>query len=549
MPDVRAIVASHRAAPSFAFVLGLVGATGFEPLGLWPLLLLSLAGLLALLQAAQTAKRAALLGWLYGVGQFALGLNWIATAFTFQSNMPAWLGWIAVALLSLYLAVFPMLAALGAWWLSRRQPIALGFVFAGLWIVGEWLRATLFTGFAWNPLSVALVPTPLLRLAPLVGTYALSGITVLIGAALWWLVLRRFKASATVAVALLLVLLIPQERLVHQDVEAVLAAAVPPPPEPVSDDMAPPPAPPPLDPATFWPTIRIVQPNIGQADKWRAGYDSIAADRLSALTLKRASDDVGPPMVIFWPEAAITKPTYDERESRRTASLFERLRATRGLVEGQTLVTGGIGVESADRRTVDAATNSIFMLDHDGSLDGRYDKAHLVPYGEYLPMRSILEPIGLSRLAPGAYDFSPGPGPRSLPLPHRDLRMGLQVCYEIIFSGQVVDPADRPDVVFNPSNDAWFGAWGPPQHLGQARLRAAEEGLPVIRATPTGISALIDAKGDLLATIPSGTEGHIDALLPRALAPTPFARLGNWLALIAAAAFALTGIALARRPR
>ena len=159
---------------------------------------------------------------------------------------------------------------------------------------------------------------------------------------------------------------------------------------------------------------------------------------------------------------------------------------------------------------------------------GRYDKAHLVPYGEYLPMRPFLSAIGLSRLAPGDLDFAPGPGPRSIALPFGWGKVGFQLCYEIIFSGEVVDRANRPDFLFNPSNDAWFGRWGPPQHLAQARLRAAEEGIPVIRSTPTGISAVVDARGDLLHALPWRQAGVIETDLP---APLPgvslFARLGN----------------------
>ena len=129
-----------------------------------------------------------------------------------------------------------------------------------------------------------------------------------------------------------------------------------------------------------------------------------------------------------------------------------------------------------------------------GRIVGRYDKAHLVPYGEYLPMRPLLSAIGLSRLAPGDVDFAARAGRRArIDLPGGWGKVGFQLCYEIIFSGEVVDRGDRPDFIFNPSNDAWFGRWGPPQHLAQARLRAAEEGLPVIRSTPTGISAVIDA--------------------------------------------------------
>lgn len=181
--------------------------------------------------------------------------------------------------------------------------------------------------------------------------------------------------------------------------------------------------------------------------------------------------------------------------------------------------------------TLAGAHNSLWVLTPDSRLIGRYDKAHLVPYGEYLPMRPLLEPLGLSRLVPGDADFWPGPGPQSLMLPaagrRPPLKMGVQICYEIIFSGHVVDRGDRPDFLFNPSNDAWFGSWGPPQHLAQARLRALEEGIPVIRSTPTGISAVIAADGALLDSIPHQEAGYIDGFLPARLSPTLFARLGD----------------------
>jgi apolipoprotein N-acyltransferase len=145
-------------------------------------------------------------------------------------------------------------------------------------------------------------------------------------------------------------------------------------------------------------------------------------------------------------------------------------------------------------------------------------------------MRSILEPLGLSRLVQGDIDFVDGPGPRSIDIGGFG-PVGMQLCYEIIFSGQVIDPARRPRLLFNPSNDAWFGAWGPPQHLAQARMRAIEEGLPVVRSTPNGISAVIGADGRLIATVPRYRAGAIDVAMPPAHAPTLFARVGNWAAL------------------
>ena len=192
------------------------------------------------------------------------------------------------------------------------------------------------------------------------------------------------------------------------------------------------------------------------------------------------------------------------------------------------LMTGGVAIEWDRQGNAIGARNSMFVVDSAARLLGRYDKAHLVPYGEYLPMRPILSAIGLSRLAPGDLDFWPGPGPHSFALPGFGT-VGVQICYEIIFSGAVIDPAHRPAFLFNPSNDAWFGASGPPQHLAQARLRAIEEGIAVVRATPTGISAVIDPDGRLLASLGWRTAGAIELRLPSAGPPTLFARAGNIL--------------------
>jgi len=163
-------------------------------------------------------------------------------------------------------------------------------------------------------------------------------------------------------------------------------------------------------------------------------------------------------------------------------------------------------------------------------------------------MRPFLSALGLSRLAPGDFDFLPGPGPRSLALPGFGT-VGVQICYEIVFSGHVVDRAGRPRFIFNPSNDAWFGRWGPPQHLAQARLRAIEEGLPVVRATPTGISAVIAADGRLEASLGWHAAGRIDAPLPAPLPPTLFARAGNVLPLLLALLLVAAGFAVRREER
>jgi apolipoprotein N-acyltransferase len=231
------------------------------------------------------------------------------------------------------------------------------------------------------------------------------------------------------------------------------------------------------------------------------------------------------PRLVFWPEGATLRLLELKPESRSALVAL--------LGPHDILITGGDSVTLDLHGSDDVYHNSVFALNGAGNLLWRFDKAHLVPFGEYLPVRSILGRMGLSRFVPGDGDFTPGPGPRTLPLsgfggPGPPISVGVQICYEIIFSGRVIDETHRPSFLFNPSDDAWFGGWGPPQHLAQAQLRAIEEGVPVIRATPNGISALIAPTGRLIATISEHQAGVIDAHLPQSLPPTVFSRLGLW---------------------
>ena len=528
-----------------ALLVGAASAFAFQPFALWPLMPLAFAVLSEVIARAPTLRRALIVGWGFGVGQFCIGLNWIATAFTFQAAMPAWLGWVAVVLLSFYLAFYPMLAVGLAWRFGRNRRLAQVLALAGAWAICEWLRGTMFTGFAWNPVGVTLVDTPWRLVSWYIGTYGLSLLVVLGGGALWLLSKRQWRGALGIAIALGLVLLPPTPSAPHpndrKNVGATGRSATAPSP-------ALPRTPPPRGaPALIQSTkIRIIQPNIGQQDKWREGFSQIAADRLNRMSGARD----GRSELIFWPEAAVTDPLADNRPLARPYIMYERQRATRMLGLGDVLLTGGLAFASRDGRTVDSAANSVFALTAGGNQVGRYDKAHLVPYGEYLPMRPILSAIGLSRLAPGDLDFAAGPGPRSIQLPFGWGKVGFQLCYEIIFSGEVIDRHNRPDFLFNPSNDAWFGRWGPPQHLAQARLRAAEEGVPVIRSTPTGISAVVDARGNVLSALPWREAGVIETDLPSPLTRLgPFAQLGNVLPLGLGFVFLLAAIALARRPR
>lgn len=553
-----------------ALLLGAVSATGFAPLNLWPLTLLVLAGWMWLVARSSRWRGAFGTGWAFGVGHFTVGLNWIATAFTYQAAMPAWLGWIAVVLLALYLAVYPALAAWGGWAITKFvapaqaeaagdqgdgptvMPASAGatlsfiLAFAALWTLTEWLRSWVFTGFAWNPLSAIIAPvTPLLSPTRLVGTYGMSAIVmlaagfILVQAVQWLPRWRRalgpsFKDGTfpTIILGGLLIAaafvgsVFMQASAIGNFVGTAVNSADRPRPKSIP--------------------ITVVQPNVGQQDKWEGSKADANFAKLARLT--KPENDA--PRLILWPEAAVPDyletgyplPYYDLSPAEA------RGRITSLMNPDDVMLLGALKLELDKAGDVVGARNAVMTVHADGTLGPRYDKSHLVPYGEYLPMRPILSAIGLSRLAPGDIDFWPGPGPHTLDLGAFG-NVGLQICYEIIFSGQVVDRAHRPDFIFNPSNDAWFGAWGPPQHLAQARLRAIEEGLPVVRATPTGISAVIDADGRILESLPMHAAGRIDTTVPRAHAPTPFARFGNMLPVAFGLLLLALAIAFRRRGR
>ena len=542
--------------PLTAFGLGLASALGFAPLNWWFVTLLCLAALMWIVREANRPRAAVFRAWCFGVGHFTFGNNWIAQAFTYQESMPHWLGWIAVFLLALYLAVFPAIGAGVAWGLNRlpvaialhrhrkdvakrrsklkglvpagmESPIAIippapspyGFIllFAGCWVISEYLRSVVFTGFAWNPLGAIMIdPSSAepawMGLTRLIGSYGLSGFMILL-ASIWLLAFLPGTARARwqrVGWALLIAML-------AQILSAYMLRPLPP---------------------RERPRVLVVQPNINQNEKWDPKLQQANFNRLSALTGKPKPN--APPRLILWPEAATADFLELEPEAR---SRIVALLGPRDMI-----LLGGDALIFNKAGDMIGARNSLFGLNARGDIIGRYDKAHLVPYGEYLPARQILSAIGLSRLVPGEIDFWPGPGPATMMVPGFG-KAGIQICYEIIFSGQVIDAANRPDFLFNPSNDAWFGRWGPPQHLAQARLRAAEEGMPIIRSTPTGISAVIDADGRLLHSLPWRKAGAIEASLPGPRPATPFARFGNLLPILFALLLIAGGIAIGLKRR
>jgi len=514
-----------RARLPIALAAGVASACGFAPFGIWPLTLACVAVLMAIVAQATSGRGAFLIGWAFGVGQFTLGLNWIAHAFDFQNAMPHWLGYVAVVLLSLYLAVYPGAAAWMAWRIAGGGSKATGrgrftLAFAAAWIATEYCRATVFTGFAWNPLGMIALGLPMASYARWVGTYGLSGIAVLTAGILWWLAAwardaatgtRGRDAAHLAAAAAMSGLIVAVGFGLPVSMFGEGTPAV----------------------RDVGPLVRVVQPNLSLAEQRDA-----ASEERNMATLTRLSGAPGAtPRLLLWPEGAV--PYYLAEDD------WARVRVARLLGPRDVLLTGGSTLiyDRSDRLT--AARNTVFAIDARSAIVASYDKTHLVPYGEYLPVRPLLSAIGLARLVESDVDFEPGGGSLVADVPGFG-RIGVQICYEIIFSGQVTHPGERPAFIFNPSIDAWFGAWGPPQHLAQARMRALEEGLPVVRATTTGISAVIDASGRIVTALPLDKAGVITARMPPALPPTPFARWGNSLPL--ALALLLAILAVARRP-
>lgn len=265
-------------------------------------------------------------------------------------------------------------------------------------------------------------------------------------------------------------------------------------------------------------TVRTVQGNILQTEKWDPAFRDRNISRYLDLSAQSGSFDV-----LLWPESAF--PGYLDENPEMLDQIAERL------PEGRVLLTGAQTRESAGTGT--RYRNSILAVDQTGRIVTRYAKHHLVPFGEYVPLRGFLP---LQRLTIGLGDFTPGPGPQTVELPGLS-PVGLSICYEAIFPGRVVDAASRPDWIFNATNDAWFGAsLGPRQHLASARMRAVEEGLPMVRAANTGISAVIDGYGRIVARLGLDETGFLDARLPAALPATSFAKYGQMMFLLVLAA-------------
>ncbi|MFQ5774117.1 MAG: apolipoprotein N-acyltransferase [Kiloniellaceae bacterium] len=483
-----------------AVLCGVLATAAFAPLYLVPLLVLAFAGLLWLLDGTRRPRQAFTLGWSFGFGHMATGFYWVGIAFLVDAERFGFIMPIAVVGLAAGLALFPALALLPVGWLGWRGPARVALL-AGAWLAVEWLRSWVLTGFPWNLMgSVWSFSPAVIQLAAATGVWGLSLMTVLAAAAPAVLAApgiggpapRRHRIFAGA------MLLLPALAWAGGTVRL---AAAPAPGEDVVQGVR----------------LRLVQASIDQSQKWRGELRQEHVERQMRLSVGPGFERISH---VIWPETAVPYLLNEEPDVR---SFLARVVPPGGL-----LITGAPrGAGPAGARKV---WNSLFALDGRGKVVATYDKHHLVPFGEYVPLRGLL---GLDKLTPGRIDFSPGPGPVNLNLPGLPPASPL-ICYEAIFPGRVSPPDARPAWLLNITNDAWFGtSSGPYQHLAGARLRAVEEGLALVRVANSGVTALIDGYGRMWGRLGLNEVGVLDVPLPRPLSGlTPYARMGNWAVLL-----------------
>ena len=487
-----------------AFVAGAATTLALAPTNLWPVPFLTFPILVWLIDGSAAGRlggvfAAAGAGWWFGFGYFLAGLYWIGNALLVDARTFGWLLPFAVIVLPAALALFTALGVALArllWVQGAGRILALAI---GL-TVAEWLRGHLFTGFPWNAFGYALASAlPLAQGAALMGIWGLTFLAVAI-----------YGSPAVLADVR------PDGRtpwLVPVSSVAVLAGL-----------------------ALFgtWhlmatPTayvegvrLRLMQPNLPQDEKFNYSQRQQVMSRYLALSDRASAPGaagIKDVTHLIWPESAF--PFFLTREPQALAQIAALL------PEHTVLITGGVRApESLPEAAITRAYNSIYVIDHTGSILSVYDKVHLVPFGEYLPFQEFLEQLGLRQITKLRGGFIPGDRRRILNPPGAPGFLPL-VCYEIIFP-EAVPAGERPGWLVNLTNDGWFGASsGPYQHLQQARLRAIEQGLPLVRAANTGISAVVDPLGRITAALPLGTEGVLDARLPKAAPPTFYSRTGD----------------------
>lgn len=447
---------------------------------------IALGGIGACVLRTKSVRRGAMLGWAFGLGYFALGLVWIIEPFQVDPERHAWMAPFALFFLAGGLALFWAAAFAGAVRFARGVWRILLLI--ALWSLVEFARAYVLTGFPWAAFGQFWIDTPAAQLLPWIGPQGLALLTLV----------------AFLPLALL------RQRPVLAPLSAVtLAAVVALLPAPSASELT-------------AHNVRLVQPNAPQHQKWHPDFRWNFVRRAMAFNGERPRPDL-----IIWPETSVPQLLNDAQDT---------LEAVGQAAPGVPFLLG------IQREENGAYYNSAALLGQGGRVQALYDKAHLVPFGEYVPFGDVMARFGVHGFASQAgAGYAAGPGARLMDLP---IGKALPlICYEAVFPQDVRAAPERPDVLVQITNDAWFGTRsGPYQHLVQARMRAAEQGLPMLRAANTGISGVIDPYGRLGPSLPLGEAGYVDVMLPVPLPPTLYSRTGDWPILILS--FILAGIVL-----
>lgn len=461
-----------------AFVAGVFGALGQAPFDLPIALLLALT--IAFMLWRQEENRPGALGWAFGTGYFALALVWIVEPFQVDAARHGWMAPFALLFLSTGLAMF--------WAAAFRFAKALGPSTFGLvlcWTGAELMRAYVLTGFPWaNPAQIAIAG-PLSIMLSWVGPHGVTLALLSLAAVLSIPANPRGGMSLWLGQGALLA-------------AGALALSLPHARAPVAKTEN---------------RVRLVQPNAAQHLKWQPEMAQVFYARQLEYTKAPPLPSEPEPDLIVWPETAIPW-----RLETAAPVLAEIAKAA-----GDASVALG-----ALRYDGQHLYNALAVVAPDGRLAATYDKHHLVPFGEYMPLADLFEGLGIGALAASAGRFAGGPGPAILDLGALGKALPL-ICYEAVFAHDVNAMPERVDFLLQVTNDAWFGVYaGPQQHLAQARMRAIEQGLPLLRAANTGISAVIDPTGRMVASLPLNEAGFIDAWLPTALPATLYSKVGDW---------------------
>lgn len=464
-----------------AALAGGLAAFGFAPFGFWPATLVALPLLPILLLVAGTPWRAALSGWAFATGWFAHGLAWIVEPFFVEPEVYGWMAPFALVFMAGGLALF-WGAAFGLAYRFGRFPETRVVLLICLLSLAEYARAYVLTGFPWAGLAQIWVDTPVALILAWTGPQGLALATLLAT------LLPGLAFAKRAPVRGWVLSLVPALALVGATVLAIATRS---------------------EPGSTGFTVRVIQPNAPQHQKWDPAHIPTFFWRQVEFTA------AGPrPDLIVWPESAVPNFLHD------AAPAFDAITEA---AQGSAVV---VGLRRLEGRNL---YNSVAYLDGAGVVAGTYDKHHLVPFGEYIPLSNIADRLGIYGLAAArGRGYSAGPGPKLLDLGVLGAALPL-ICYEAVFPQDVGGAPARPNLLLQVTNDAWFGTRsGPHQHLAQARMRAIEQGLPMVRAANTGVSAVIDPLGQVLQQVPLGQAGYADASLPGPLPPTLYARTGDW---------------------